>query len=101
MLVILYQDDCEAIATGTAADIAKAFAGQVEVQVIAASAPPPWPGDQSWDDLLVIVYRNDAFPATGNQFIADFVAQRPNTALLLPVATDPAFRKPPGAAGIK
>jgi hypothetical protein len=102
MLVILYQDGCEAIATGAAADITTAFAGQVEVRAIAAHAPPPWPGDQSWDDVLVIVYRNDAFPEIGDQFIADFVAQRPDTALLLPVATDPAFLKPPGAAaGIK
>jgi hypothetical protein len=102
MLVILHQDGCEAIANGTAADIATAFAGQVEVRVIAASAAPAWPGEQSWDDLLVIVYRDDAFPATGTQLIGDFIAQRPDTALLLPVATDPAFRKPPGAAaGIK
>lgn len=62
MLVILYQDGCEAIATSTAADIATAFSGQVEVQVIAASAPLAWPGDRSSDDLPVIVYRNDAFP---------------------------------------
>jgi hypothetical protein len=102
MLVILYQDGCEPIATGAAADLVTAFVGQVEVQVIAASAPPAWPGDRAWDDLLVIVYRDNAFPAIGSQFIADFMAQRPDTALLLPVATDPSFREPPGAAaGIK
>jgi hypothetical protein len=102
MIVILYQDGCEAVATSAVADIAGAFAGQVEAQAIAASAPPAWPGDRSWDDLLVIIYCNDDFPATGSQFVADFIAQRPGTALLLPVATDPAFRKPPGvAAGIK
>lgn len=102
MLVILHEDGCEAVATSAAADIVTAFVGQVDVRVIAASAAPAWPGDPAWDDLLVILYRSDVFPSSGNQFIADYVARRADAALLLPVATDAAFRKPPGAAaGIK
>jgi hypothetical protein len=99
MLVILYQASCEAIATSAASDIATAFAGHVEVQALAASAPTAWPGEASWDDLLIIVYKGDTFPATGNEFVEEFVRRRPDTALLLPVAADPAFRTPPGAAG--
>jgi TIR domain len=98
MLLILYQDSCDAIATNAASDIATAFAGHVEVQALAAGAPTAWPGDVSWDDLLVIVYNADGFPAAGNDFIEEFVRRRPDTALLLPVAADPAFRTPPGAA---
>ena len=102
MLVILYQDGCDAIATRAAADIGTAFAGHVDVQALAASAPPVWPTAASWDDLLVIVYNSDGFPAAGNHFIKEFLQQRPDRAMLLPVAADPAFRRPPGAAaGIK
>lgn len=102
MLVILYQDGCDAIATRAAADIGTAFAGHVDVQTVAASTPPAWPKAASWDDLLVIVYNSDGFPAAGSHFIEDFIQQRPGRAMLLPVAVDPAFRRPPGAAaGIK
>ena len=102
MIVILYQDGCDAIATRAAADIAAALADQVDVQAIAAAAPPAWPRALSWDDLLVIVYNSDGFPPAGSQFIDEFVTQRPGRAMLLPVAVDPAFRRPPGAAaGVK
>ena len=69
MLVILYQDGCEAIAARAKADIAEAFADHVEVQAVAANAPPAWPGDPAWNDLLVILYNTDGFPAAGNHFI--------------------------------
>ena len=98
MLVLLYQDGCDAIAARAAADIGTAFAGHVDVQVLAASAPPAWPRAASWDDLLVVVYNSDRFPAAGNQFIDEFLQQRPGRAMLLPVAADPTFRQPPGAA---
>jgi hypothetical protein len=99
MLVILYQDGCDAIATRAAADIAAAFTGHIEVQAVAATtAPPAWPRAASWDDLLVIVYNADGFPAAGNHFIEEFVRERAGRAMLLPVAVDPAFRRPPEAA---
>jgi hypothetical protein len=99
MLIILYEDACDTIATRAAAEIGTAFRGHVDVQALAATAPPPWPVDPSWDDLLVIVYNSDAFPAAGTHFIERFVQHRANRAMLLPVAIDPAFRRPPGAAG--
>ena len=98
MLVILYQDGCEGIAEHATADIATAFADHVEVQTVAANAPPAWSGDPSWDDLLVILYNTNGFPAAGNHFIEEFIRRRPETALLLPVAVDPTSRIPPGAA---
>ena len=99
MLCILYQDGCDAIATGAAADIAAAFKGHVQVQALAAAAATAWLAAPSWDDLLVIVYNNDeGFPDAGNEFIEEFFRQRPDTAMLLPVAADPRFRRPPRAA---
>jgi hypothetical protein len=102
MLVILYQDGCEAIAVRAAADVGTAFMGHLDLQALAANAPAAWPRPESWDDLLVIVYNGDGFPGAGNHFVEEFVQQRPGRAMLLPVAVDPAFRRPPGlAAGIK
>ena len=98
MLVILYQDGCDEIAARAASHLSTAFADHVEVQLIAASAPSAWPKDASWDDLLVIVYNGAGFPVVADQFIEDFVRQRPDTAMLLPVWADPAFRRPPEAA---
>ena len=98
MLVILYQDGCEGIAAHAEADISIAFEDHVEVQKVAANAPAVWSGDPSWDDLLVILYNTNGFPAAGNHFIEEFIRRRPATALLLPVAVDPAFRTPPGGA---
>ena len=98
MLVILYQDGCEGIAAHAEADISTAFEDHVEIQTVAANTPAAWPGDPSWDDLLVILYNTNGFPAAGNHFLEDFITRRPETALLLPVAVDPAFRVPPGGA---
>lgn len=101
MIVILYQNGCDAIAVRAAADIETAFSGYVEVQALAASAPPAWPRPASWDDLLVLLYNGDGFPAAGNHFVEEFLRQR-ERGMVLPVAVDPAFRRPPGpAAGIK
>lgn len=102
MLVILYQDGCETIATRAAADIDTAFTGRVDVQVLAASAAPVWPSDMSWDDLLIIVYKDSAFSPEGDRFVKEFLQRNSETAMLLPVAANPAFPRPPGAAqGIK
>ena len=102
MLVMLYQDGCEAIATRAAADVGTAFMGHLDVQTVAANAPPAWARAASWDDLLVIVYNGDGFPGAGNRFVEEFVQQRPGRAMLLPVAVDPVFRRPPEpVAGIK
>ena len=98
MLVILCQDGCEGIAAHAEADISTAFEDHVEVRTVAANTPAAWSGDPSWDDLLVILYNAKGFPAAGNHFIEEFITRRPETALLLPVAVDPAFRAPPGGA---
>ncbi|MDI7046690.1 hypothetical protein QMN58_24585, partial [Escherichia coli] len=61
-----------------------AFAENVEIELISAAKAAEWPLERSWDDLLVVVYGGEDFPATGNAFIEDYLEQRPRTALLLP-----------------
>jgi hypothetical protein len=102
MLVILCQDRCRALAEKTASELVKVFAGDVTGDVtvvqIAAESATTWPGDRSWDELLVVIYNGKDFPAAGNGFIADYLQKRRETALLLPVAMGAAFRRPPEAA---
>ncbi|WP_278499458.1 toll/interleukin-1 receptor domain-containing protein [Paraburkholderia fungorum] len=75
-----------------------AFAEHVEIELISAAKAAEWPLERSWDDLLVVVYGGEDFPATGNAFIEDYLEQRPRTALLLPVAIEQTASLPPGAA---
>ena len=79
-------------------DIRNAFKGAVEVTTMPADAPTSWPGDESWDDLLIVVYANSKFPDAGNQFVSDFVSKKKSKLFILPVSVDSHHRKPPGPA---
>lgn len=102
MVVILYQRGYQKIAKKAAADLVKAFSDHVKVGLIAASSSSSWSADVSWDDLLIVMFDGKRFPDAGNLFITKYLKQRPHSAILLPVAIDPASKKPPGpAAAIK
>ena len=88
MVVILYQRGCQEIAKKAAADLVKAFSDHVKVALMAAGSTTPWPADASWDDLLIVVFNGNKFPDAGNLFIRKYLAQRPHSAILLPVATE-------------
>lgn len=98
MIVILYQRGCQEIATKAAANLVKAFEDNVRVAQMSAEANNVWPGDVSWDDLLITIFNRDGFPQPGNRFITDYLAKRRHNALLLPVSVDLHCRKPPEAA---
>lgn len=98
MVVILYQDGCEKIASQVGTDLAKAFNDRVALKLTPASSPLAWPADPSWDDLMVVIYNANGFPSAGEGFIGDFLQQRREAAMILPVATDQHVSKPPGAA---
>lgn len=102
MVVILYQEGCLDVAQKTASELVGAFADHVSILQIAAELASTWPGESSWDDLLIVIYNGKEFPAAANQFIADYLQERPDTALLLPVALNFTSPKPPQkAAAIK
>ena len=102
MVVILYQVGCQDIALNTASELGDVFRDQVAVAQVAADSASSWPADRSWDDLLIVVYKDQEFPLAGIEFIANYLQERSGAAPLLPVAIDVASRKPPGpAAAIK
>ena len=98
MVIIFYQTDYANIAEKVASDLITAFSDHVKVELIAAGSGSSCPTSVSWDDLLIVVYDGRAFPYAGNLFITQYLEQRPHSAMLLPVAADPASKKPPEAA---
>lgn len=102
MVVILYQDGCQAVAEKTTSELNSAFADHLAIAQVLAESASTWSEESSWDDLLIVVYNGREFPARANEFIVDYVQKRPHGALVLPVALNLASRKPPAAAaGIK
>jgi hypothetical protein len=101
MIVILYQDKYTSMAEAIGKDLLAAFSDQLKVELLSADADSSWPAKPDWDDLLVVIYDKEDFPEPGSRFITQY-QQRPQHAMLLPVAADPTVRKPPKAAsGIK
>ncbi len=98
MIIILYQSECHDAANQAAENLTLAFNGHVQVKLIEAGVAHSWPTDISWDDLLIVMYCNNEFSDAGNSFIEKYLKQRPDSAMLLPVAVDPDFKKPPSAA---
>ena len=96
MIVILHQRTYQNIADAVAQDLVTAFSAHVEVVKVEAEIAAAWPtAEISWDDLLITVFDAEPFPDSGNQFIAQYLNQRGDDAMLLPVALDPAGQKPP------
>ena len=48
--------------------------------------------------MLIVVYNGNTFPHSGNSFISQFLRDRSDAAILLPVAINPAAKTPPTAA---
>lgn len=102
MIVILHQNTTGYVADQIAQDLLKAFHANVEITVLSAESKANWPAAVAWDDLLVVLYDGNPYPAEGERFIKDYLSARAGAARLLPVNIDPANRRPPSeAAGIK
>src|SRR5438876_2056454 len=96
MIVILHQRTCQASADTAKNDLLAAFTGNVEVTPVEAGSAAIWPAPAvEWDDLLIIVFDSSPFPDPGNQFITEYLNQRGDDAMLLPVAVDSTSQKPP------
>jgi hypothetical protein len=62
------------------------------------ASPSPWPQPDSWDDVLVVLFKSDGFTDSGNDYVCDYLRLREDRALLLPVALDRDHQRPPKAA---
>lgn len=98
MILILYEPGCESYAQQSTNDVVEAFNGHVPTRVISADTATAWPDAPAYDDLLIVIFKSDAFPKPGQEFIADYLKNRPNHGLILPVAVSVDFRVPPSPA---
>ena len=98
MIVLLHQRDNKDVAEAMRSDMLSAFNGHIDIALHVADDSDLWPRQVEWDDLLIVVFDENAFPKTGNDFIEDFLQKRMKKGLLLPVALNPARTHPPAAA---
>lgn len=98
MIAILHNDACEDIAKRVQTDLVNTFNDHISVVLASDTEPHAWPGEAEWNDLLVILYDGSSFSDKANEYVMKFLAQRPDTALILPVAINSQFPVPPGAA---
>lgn len=100
MIIILFDPSTTSVAKEISANLLNAFYKNVTIHMVDAASATVWPGDVSWDDLLLVVYQGGVFPAQGNQFIKKFIAERGSSALILPVAVDLNAPQPPSSASM-
>ncbi len=92
MIVILYQTECEAHADRAKADVAAAFNDSINITTTSAEAPSAWPGEPSWDDLLLVFFNDASFPVEGCDYIIKYLESRGEAARVLPIAIQPTPR---------
>lgn len=98
MILILYELGCETYSQQTKEDIVAAFNGHVPVHAHPAESATAWPDAPAYDDLLLVIFNSDRFSKSGQEFIADYLRNRGDHGLILPVAISPDFRVPPSPA---
>lgn len=98
MIVILHSRECEAMANRAKSELIETFQHHISVALALDTAPQAWPGDVDWNDLLIILYNGEPFPDEADAYVRAFMASRPDTAMILPVAINSDFPVPPGAA---
>ena len=98
MIVILYQSRCYDAALQAEANLIEAFNDHVHVALVDTDNTDPWPAQPAWNDLLIVMFNTDQISEAGNAFIEEYLKNRPDTAMLLPVCIDSTSRKPPGSA---
>jgi len=97
VIVVLHPDSCESVAQEIVGSLRSAFHGHVEVALMREASPLPWPQPDSWDDVLVVLFKTDGFTDSGNDYVRDYL-RREDRAVLLPVALDLDHQRPPKAA---
>jgi hypothetical protein len=98
VIVVLHPDSGQGIAEEIADCLRKAFHNNVEVALMRESSPSPWPCPDSWDDVLLVLFRGNNLSNSGNDYISEYRRLRQDRALLLPVALNPDQQRPPPAA---
>src|SRR5439155_5730066 len=102
MIAIICDENSRDTADSITADLNEAYKGQLNVVTEIASSPNPWPEDVNWDDLLIVLYTRPELPEAARDYISEFLRERREQSLILPVNAAGESRQPPAPlAGIK
>ena len=97
MLVVLYPENCSEVAATIASDLTTAYFDSFQVELMPASVPTLWPNEAAWDDLLLVLFDDSAFPDAGQRFIEEQRTRLPHSIMVLPGALSRAHQLPPRA----
>ncbi|WP_350262651.1 toll/interleukin-1 receptor domain-containing protein (plasmid) [Pantoea sp. BJ2] len=97
MIVILYNEPCKAMAQSAQNVLSEAFRHNVRIEIAQSSTVDVWQGEAEWNDLLIVLFDENLFPARVDAFINNFKATRRDAAMILPVSVNPLHCVPPGA----
>jgi len=97
MIVILHNTANSMLAEKIKSDILNSFKNHVSVVAMLDSVISPWPCEEEWNDLLIVLYDHSQFSKEADEFVSSFLDKRPDTALVLPVALESTCPVPPKA----
>lgn len=100
MIFILAEEGTEAAGQAVASALNREYGCTCTLEAMAAGTA--WNREVEWDDLLLIIYNSGALPETAVKFIQTYIDLHKTDGGIIPVSTNPAFKKPPQPiAGIK
>ena len=98
MIIILHNEACKGIANYVNNDLIATFQHHISVELVLDTTICISPENVDWQDLLIVLYDGQPFSDKANAFVKEFLKNRPNTAMVLPVAVNKNYPVPPGAA---
>ena len=85
MIIVLCEETDKGIADAITQDIAKQYDQQLNISVQLAERVNHWPGEHSWDDLLIVIYSKAEYPKSGKSFIHEY-REFDKNGFILPIA---------------
>jgi hypothetical protein len=97
MIIILCESDSKDIAQAISDDLALAYNDKLEISILKASDAIAWPYDPAWDDLLIVLFKDNNFPEAGKKFIQEYCLR--DNSFILPISVNSEHQKPPDPIG--
>ncbi|TQO08249.1 UNVERIFIED_ORG: TIR domain-containing protein [Citrobacter freundii] len=98
MITILHNESCAVFAKTVKELLYELFHNNVSIELVLSGQVTSWPGEPEWNDLLIFLFDESSTPEQSDDFIRNFLSNRQETALLLPVAINNFTLIPPGVA---
>lgn len=97
MILILHNTINSILAERMKNIILNAFQNHVSVMTMSESKVSSWPCEEEWNDLLIVLYDHSQFSDDADKFVRSYLENRPDTALVLPIALESTCPVPPKA----